>query len=115
MMRLIREAREKAIAASATAVQPAMVQPAMPPAAVAVVAGTLVPAQPMEMRRDAEEAESSNSTKAAAPAGGQLPDDEAVEGEDAISKLKRLKELLDLGAISQAEFDEKKAPLMSRI
>ena len=59
--------------------------------------------------------QSSTSTKAAAPAGGQLPDDEVVEGEDAISKLKRLKELLDLGAISQAEFDEKKAPLMSRI
>ena len=35
--------------------------------------------------------------------------------EDAMTRLKRLKELLDVGAITQAEYDEKKAPLMAQI
>ena len=35
--------------------------------------------------------------------------------EDPMTQLKKLKELLDMGAISQAEFDEKKAPLMAKM
>ena len=34
---------------------------------------------------------------------------------DAMEQLKKLKELLDIGAITQSEFDRKKADLMSRI
>ena len=73
-------------------VQPGMVQPEIP---TAVVAGTPVaPGQPMEMVRESK-------------AGAQE--------EDSISKLKGLKELLDVGAITQAEFAEKKAKLMAKI
>ncbi len=35
--------------------------------------------------------------------------------ESALDKIKKLKELLELGAITQAEFDEKKAVLMQKI
>jgi hypothetical protein len=38
----------------------------------------------------------------------------AVE-EDPVIKLKKLKEMLDLGLIEQTEFDAKKAEIMSRI
>ena len=34
---------------------------------------------------------------------------------EAMQELKTLKELLDIGAITQEEYDRKKAPLMSRI
>jgi membrane protease subunit (stomatin/prohibitin family) len=36
-------------------------------------------------------------------------------GEDPVSKLKKLKEMLDLGLIEQTEFDAKKAEIMSRM
>lgn len=38
-----------------------------------------------------------------------------MEREDPLEKIKKLKDLLDAGAITQAEFDEKKAALMERI
>lgn len=41
--------------------------------------------------------------------------DEIVENGNAVARLKQLKELLDNGLISQAEFDTKKAEILSRI
>jgi membrane protease subunit (stomatin/prohibitin family) len=35
--------------------------------------------------------------------------------EDPVAKLKKLKEMLDLGLIEQPEFDAKKAEIMSRM
>lgn len=35
--------------------------------------------------------------------------------EDAFAKIKKLKELLDMGAITQEEFDKKKAEWMSKL
>ena len=32
-----------------------------------------------------------------------------------MTQLKKLKELLDMGAITQAEFDEKKGPLLEKM
>ena len=34
---------------------------------------------------------------------------------DPLEKIKKLKELLDAGALTQKEFDEKKAELMARV
>ena len=47
-----------------------------------------------------------------APSSGSSGDNGSL---DAMEQLKKLKELLDIGAITQAEFDRKKADLMSRI
>jgi len=38
-----------------------------------------------------------------------------VQGESAMDKLKKLKELLDIEAITQEEFDEKKKELMNKM
>jgi len=38
-----------------------------------------------------------------------------VAADDPVAKLKKLKEMLDLGLIAQAEFDAKKAEIMSKI
>lgn len=55
-------------------------------------------------------------TGGAAAAGAAVAaGDEKPEKVDPIARLKQLKELLDLGAISQEEFDGKKAELLKRI
>ena len=39
----------------------------------------------------------------------------AAPAEDPMAKLKQLKELLDIGALSQEEYDAKKAELIARM
>jgi hypothetical protein len=48
------------------------------------------------------------------PSAAQAPAG-ADSGGDPISALKKLKEMLELGLIEQAEFDSKKAEIMSRL
>lgn len=43
------------------------------------------------------------------------PDPQSSEGENPVEKIKQLKEMLDLGAITQAEFDAKKQEILSRM
>lgn len=43
---------------------------------------------------------------------GKLPEEKRVVSADSLAKIKQLKELLDAGAITQAEFDEKKKELL---
>jgi hypothetical protein len=56
-------------------------------------------------------------TAAAAPIvyAAQVAQPMQMEREDPLEKIKKLKDLFDAGAITQAEFDEKKAALMERI
>ena len=48
-------------------------------------------------------------------AGQQMQGQGNNDGESAIDKLKKLKEILDLGIISKEEFEEKKKKLMSEL
>ena len=88
VMRLIRDAKDKASTAASAVVAPGMVT-ATVMAAPVVQPGIVQPGivQPMEMERE----------------------------DDPMTQLKKLKELLDMGAITQAEFDEKKGPLLEKM
>ena len=68
-----------------------------------------------QMMRDTLMPQSSSTPASPVIAAGGSPPAPAVSSADAVARIKQLKELLDIGAITQTEFDAKKAELLKMV
>lgn len=72
-----------------------------------------IPIQPQTSAQSVVPQTSSRFTQR--PESSSLSSGETGSGEDPVATLKKLKEMLDLGLIEQAEYDAKKTEIMSRM